>query len=46
MGRPTGPTDAGQRKIVDPSWITFIGMGAHTGRTVEQIDADMRELRD
>ena len=32
--------------IVDPSWLSFIGMGADSGRTVEQIDADLRELRD
>ena len=32
--------------VVDPSWLSFIGMGAHSGRTVEQIDADVRELRD
>ncbi len=39
---PTTP-DAG---VIDPSWEQFIGGGSHSGRTVEEVDASIRELRD
>jgi hypothetical protein len=31
---------------VDRTWAAFIGSGAHSGRTVAEIDAEIRELRD
>jgi hypothetical protein len=41
-----GPTPGDAKPLVDSSWATFIGAGVSTGRTVEEIDADMRALRD